>query len=72
MSDSTGFFMAGVSTVLSSDVILFAAGVLADSSFAASDCVFDSGALRAELDVVSLDVIELSIGFGDGLGSGAL
>ena len=45
-----------------------AAGLFADTSFAASDSGFDSGALRAELDVGALDAIELC----DGLGSEAL
>jgi hypothetical protein len=65
--------MAGVSTVRSSDVILFVAGDFADIFPTAPDCGFDSEEpLRTELDVVSLDGIALCVGLGDGLGAGAL
>jgi len=58
--------------VRSVDTILDSAGGLTESFRPASDCGFDSGALRAELDIVELDGIELCIGLGDGLGAGAL
>ena len=37
-----------------------------------SDCGFDSGTLRMELELGELEGIELRIGLGDGLGAGAL
>ena len=54
------------------DTILLVSGDFADTLPAASDCGFDSGAVRVELEVAELDGIELWIGLGGGLGSGAL
>ncbi len=72
MSDSTGFFRAGVSTARSSDAILPAAGVFSETFPPASDCIFDCDAPRAELNGGELDGIEPCIGLADGLGAGAL